>query len=729
MKQELFQVQRAGGIQTRLPAEPINAAEAVNLVVDQRTGGWSTRIGYEPYDPDLSSLFWPFDGMGPVTSLHIAQALAGGARQHTLLEADGSLYLVFEARGTSDRFLLELASGRHAPTPTEPGSWYTDTPYGTVITNGVDQPVIVRPWPLDSSPSAATLAQCIRPFGFVSLPPSPEPYGVATMTSRAAAGSPPTLPPPPGSNKMCLWCPSDSSAISDGDRWGVGFHENVLTTAFALTSRFGYAVSFISTTGSEGPISPMVSVSWKLPPVSYGFRLATGLDVPLGPAGTVARKIYRTANFSDDSAAPDDTSLYFIGLIRNNVETVYFDAVRTSEAGQSAPDIATGPMPAPRARFSALYKGCFFLDGGLDDARTLFYSAPGLIEQFDPRDYLELSAEGGAITAIFGDYTALVVFRENSIDLVQGDYATGFQVSVLSNGITCRAPHSIKSVPGLGVLFLAQDGVYALVGGTVGGSQAQLVNLTEQMDQVTRRITPDCRPRAVAVYSATSREYQLYVPVDGNDRPNLGLVFHTNLLDGDGQPWSTREGFPVGAVAARHDGTVVFGHHTGDQDVAAGSERGLFVISGARSLGTVYDPVPQTYSAAEAPTSTYRTAWFDFGDAQTQKQVNYVTVWVLTTGQPQITVRHYKDFKLTPVEERTYYAQPPDAVDLPTFDLATLGTDTYQESRLVPIRVSIAQQSCAQFSFELETTDDLILVGWEAMYTSKGTQVIFGKRA
>jgi hypothetical protein len=92
-------------------------------------------------------------------------------------------------------------------------------------------------------------------------------------------------------------------------------------------------------------------------------------------------------------------------------------------------------------------------------------------------------------------------------------------------------------------------------------------------------------------------------------------------------------------------------------------------------------------------------------------------------------VRHYKDFRLTPVEERTYYAQPPDAADLPTFDLATLGTDTYQESRLVPIRVSIAQQSCAQFSFELETTDDLILVGWEAMYTSKGTQVIFGKRA
>ena len=31
MKQELFQVTRAGGIQTRLPPQPNNAAEAVNL--------------------------------------------------------------------------------------------------------------------------------------------------------------------------------------------------------------------------------------------------------------------------------------------------------------------------------------------------------------------------------------------------------------------------------------------------------------------------------------------------------------------------------------------------------------------------------------------------------------------------------------------------------------------------------------------------------------------------
>ena len=97
MKQELFQVTRAGGVQTRLPPEPNNAAEAVNLVVDRRTGGWSTRLGYEPYYPDLTNLFSPFNNVGPITSLHIAQALAGGARQHTFFESEGSLFLLYDA--------------------------------------------------------------------------------------------------------------------------------------------------------------------------------------------------------------------------------------------------------------------------------------------------------------------------------------------------------------------------------------------------------------------------------------------------------------------------------------------------------------------------------------------------------------------------------------------------------------------------------------------------------
>jgi hypothetical protein len=93
-------------------------------------------------------------------------------------------------------------------------------------------------------------------------------------------------------------------------------------------------------------------------------------------------------------------------------------------------------------------------------------------------------------------------------------------------------------------------------------------------------------------------------------------------------------------------------------------------------------------------------------------------------------VRHFKDFQLNYATERTFKAQPPDAALLPVFDTAILNDGaTYQQERLVPLRVSIAQQSCAWFAFEVATTEDLIFVGYEIEYVSKGTKTIMGVRA
>ena len=101
----------------------------------------------------------------------------------------------------------------------------------------------------------------------------------------------------------------------------------------------------------------------------------------------------------------------------------------------------------------------------------------------------------------------------------------------------------------------------------------------------------------------------------------------------------------------------------------------------------------------------------------------------MTTGDVNITMRHYKDFILTPVLERTYLAQPPDAAVLPTLDKTALGSASYLKERLVPLRYSIAHQSAAWFCFELETTDDIIIVGHEYEFTTKGTKVVMGRRA
>ncbi len=728
MNQSQYQTPLAGGVATRLPQNPQDAGVLENWTLDRVSGGWSSRVGYEQYRTGRND-FDPFGSTGPVYALHVAQQLAGGARQAVLFESDGKLQLYYDAIAAPA--LRTLQADRHIPTPTEAGSWFTDTPYGTVITNGVDRPVIVDPWPLgNASESTAAITRCCRPFGFSSLPSSPEPLRVNPMPAPTGATVNPTIM----GGALSLWCLSDPRGIADGARWGLGFGSNKATGAVdgGNQSLFGYAVSFISSTGSEGPASEVSTVTWGMWTNSEGFRHAVGVRLPIGPEGTVARVIYRTKNYSEDGANEGDTTLYRLDVVRNNAEDLFFDAVRASDLNSPKPDIATGPLPAPRARFSGLFGGCLWLDGGIDDGLSLYYSAPGLIEQFGAANFVQLSSEGGAITGLFGSYTNLLVFRERGIDVVTGSFAEGFQVSTISNSVTCLSPHTIAAVPGLGVVFLGTDGVYGLTGGLEGGAIADLVNLTIGQDELIQRMTPDCLPRAVAVFSASERQYQLYVPAEGNDRPNRGLVLHLDrlaLIDSQRlSPWSTRRGFPVGALATRADGTVVFGHHTGAEAGGTDSQRGLFVMSGKRALGS--SVVDDAMVFASAPTSIYRSAWWSAGDPQLQKQVTYVTIWVMTTGDSSITMRHYKDFDLVPVLERTYLAQPPDAVVLPTLDKTVLGApETYKPERLVPLRYSVAHMSAAWFCFQLETTADIIIVGHEYEFTTKGTKVVMGRRA
>jgi hypothetical protein len=184
----------------------------------------------------------------------------------------------------------------------------------------------------------------------------------------------------------------------------------------------------------------------------------------------------------------------------------------------------------------------------------------------------------------------------------------------------------------------------------------------------------------------------------------------------------------VGDISCLYDGTPIFGHHTGFESGVT-AQQGLFVISAKRALGgsLVMLDNNYVYTVASPPTSTYKSAWMDFGDTQVQKSVQYVTLWIMTTGNsPVLTVKHFKDHQDVPVQERSYKAQPPDALSLPVFDTVLLGSTSYARERLVPVRVSIAQMSCSTFCFEFSTTEDITLIGYEVEVSSKGMKTTAG---
>ena len=82
MKTDTLIVAVAGGLEESLPQQIENAGRVENWIAERRTGAWSSRLGYEPYQPGALSNWNPFGTDGPVYGLHCAQGLAGGARQH-----------------------------------------------------------------------------------------------------------------------------------------------------------------------------------------------------------------------------------------------------------------------------------------------------------------------------------------------------------------------------------------------------------------------------------------------------------------------------------------------------------------------------------------------------------------------------------------------------------------------------------------------------------------------
>jgi hypothetical protein len=698
------------------PADAFTRLE--NVTVDPATFGWSTRVGFEKYRPNPAFRFEPFHNLGPIDSLFVFEQLPGGRRYSILFESGGTLYLFWEVG--AEGVLFALQAGRTVPAPGEAASQYTVVGDAVLVTNGRDTPVVVRPWPLPDRTYVATAVGVgvVRPLGWTSKAPSPDLLDVQTITS--AAGAPAASSDTVTGDSVTLWWPDGRGAIRLPKAYGLGFANNT-TSADGQAADFRYRVSFLMENGSESPLSDEVAVSWVLEGNTEGFRYCVAMRLPLGPPGVVARRVYRTQNTSVDSPTYGDTDLYLLDTVRNNTDDLWFDPYRSTAVGALAPALTESiPLPSPRAGTAAVFQDCLFLDGGPEDPNTLYFSHPGLPDQFGAASYIRLAAPGGAVVRLFSHYRVLVVLRENGVDVVSGDFTNGFQATTVTSQVACRSPHTVDQVPGLGVVFLAQDGVYALQGGFDGGSEMQVLRLSEPIKRTLRRLTPDCAARAVGRYSPMDRAYHLYVPVDGNDRPNLGVVFHTEK-----EGWSTRTGFPVGSLDRLHNGQLIFGHNTGS---APGNDdpAGLFVISGRRAMGGSI--VGDAYVENGPPTSIIKTAWLDLGDAQLQKRVQYATLWAMTTGSVNITAEAYKDFQREGLACRPYLAQPPDAANLPVYDSATIGTDVWEDTQLVPLRIGVAQQSCAWFALEVSTTDDLLLVGWEVEYRLPGTNTIAGKR-
>lgn len=691
MKDTNIKIPNLKGIYENYPQPSDALQELNNWVVDPYTGGWSTKIGFEKYASNRND-WQPFIANEPIYSMFYVQRHQG-AQDSIIFECAGTLYHLNDFAGSLE--LYPLSENRITPSTSELNTQYAQ--YGSFVlyVNGYDRPAKSHLYPVTDVTSYNYLIE--YPLGFTHAPSPPIVWQIETdPTATGTAG-----------DKASIWFTHNN--LKDK---GLGIPES------GKENQYKYKVTFVNNAGAESPISSASStVSWTTPTAKY--RYAIVMELPTGEVGTVARRVYRTKNFSADSSFDADT-YYFVAEIANNSETFYIDDNPDGALGAISPtDQDSVTMPSLHCRYMGIYKDCLFIDGGRDNDTTVYFSNPTKFDQFQALSFLNLgNRQGGGLTGLFGYFNFCLAFRENSIDVIRGDFPN-FIATPLVQHIGTRATNTICAVPEIGVVFLGRDGLYAVSGNPEYGSTPSVTKITPHLDDTFARMNVDSMHLACAVYSPKRREYQVFFPVDGETRNNLGLVWHT-----DKKTFSIREEFAVGSLVKNADGDVFFGYNNPLID----QQYGIMVQSYARAAGQ--EIINDNMYWRPPVNSVMRSAWLDFGDQTMKKKVHSVYLFIATGGDQDITMTYFTDFNYNDPKRATVVkAQRPDFNDQSVYNKVQLDKGLYWEEPLVTtVRIDVHSGACSHFQWLLETKADLCIIGYAIDFTANGSRVIKGKR-
>ena len=181
MKDTNAKVDNLKGIVENYP-QPIDALqELVNWQVDQYTGGWTNRLGYERYNSTAPD-FDPFL-TNRVDSMFYVQRHQG-AQDSILFEQNGALYQLNDFDGTLKKNVL--SEGRTLPRSSEIGTQYCQFGKYILYVNGYDRPSKSRLWPITGFVTSNYLTE--YPLGFDAAPSTPVAWNVETDPTASASG-------------------------------------------------------------------------------------------------------------------------------------------------------------------------------------------------------------------------------------------------------------------------------------------------------------------------------------------------------------------------------------------------------------------------------------------------------------------------------------------------------------------------------------------------------------
>lgn len=704
--------------------------EIVNFRIDPNGGGWVCDRGIENWWAFPSTFH--FVGSteqrvlklsAKVDALFVWEKTSTGQVYH-LVEQGGELYYFWGNKGQGNVYPLSgyylsdcitLDRNRHIPKIGDAGTQFI--PYGNrlLIINGYDAPIWFsgnEDW---------------RSYSFIL------PTGMPVAT---------TLQPSYLANfkaETGTACPN----FAENDILGLG-------TVDGERNQYQWLMTWITSDGSESPISSAISLDWTINASNATEKRKFGvlLSLPQAPFGAVARRIYRTKNMKTTGVSGASNSIpYFVRQIDENSSRFIVDILGDGFLTADAPNIIDSVRIGSSYKFGASWNNRIWLGGGDSTPTKIVYSDAGLPEEFGGASYFEIgNTLGGHITSLTPYYNNLLVFRRNAIEVIRST-PQGFTISTLANNIGTTATNAIVNVPNIGVAFINEDGMWIISGGMDGGSQITISRISENLDRSFKSLNKSALAKSIGGYSSKERELWIHYPTDGDTVPTKGLILHTDIkgftqrYNYDGDSSSSKDLYKFSAMSVDTEGNFLFGTVPtwydnsnpkepdgsplvlGNTGVLVGP---IVVWSGANTWGSTLtntaasDPDYNSYSSAEIllkPTSVWESTWIDFGDNAAKYRVFSVEVEILSYGDLPLGLDYAVDYDLEwnsassqkqSLSERVFTTKE-DPVFGPVDNSVsksffTIGSSKIQDGRILKLRYDVSTSLISQFKFRLKTS-------------------------
>ena len=475
-----------------------------------------------------------------------------------------------------------------------------------------------------------------------------------------------------------------------------------------------YKVTFVNERGNESEpsdASPLTKAFNGTGEPNHHGKTFLAVSIPKGPAECVARRIYRTRNLfspkGKNLSRGKAERYYFLKEIQDNMTDKWVDHIPDSSLGSLLITRRSGPFPQ-NSRFIASFKNHMFVCGETDN--QIRFSRPNFPETFPTRNKINISdSDGGPVTGIKATKNALVVFKARGIYLIKGDGRTGFFAQTLTQDVGMIAPNSLCEVPGLGLTFLSDKGVYLLEGALENtGTITNIIKLSEEIPHLIELINSSAAIRSVGLLNEDDGEYWLAVPTNGSRVNNLLLVYH--YLAGS---WSTRENFPIscGTTTKDHRSYVLFGIENEENTVSPGpttmayttlgdapsySRVNRFNLENVRNLGIglyskgYFRKGAQNSSGHEVD-PIYKTPHQPFGTVFTAVQPAHVYAYGIGYGDNDMALNYTVNRSVFEVRKKGQNVDQQDPNDrYPVYGKARWGEDYWGEYRPTVMRFDVS---------------------------------------